>query len=660
MSRFIMPRQGVKGQNLNPADGALLFFYTVGTTAFKDTFTDAAKSIASTNPVVADGTGLFAYIEIDGSYDVVLKNKNGVQLWGPETIQELIDSSENTAIQELTTATMAADTNRTYLVGDVVQTKEWATGYGADGGALYDVVLTSSVTPDLFSILIGTANALISFVLRDTPILNAKHYGAAGDGTTDDTAELQAFIDASSNNRGYIPAGRYRVTSTLILDPTLMYWIEGSGHDPNASTTTVIYNVGSGHAITIDNNGAAAVDNLIVIRGMTIQGNLNFAGGQNGIYADNIHGLRLEKIWVTQCYNHGIEMIDCWGSTVRECIVAQNGLNGLFLHKRNNNVLVEHSAINGNSRRDGYSNIALTGTSGFENLGIVFDNVDFSSGGSNPITSVTTAFNMIVNNTHGLVMIGCYTEIAVTQLLNIGANVKGINLTGNYFQDGIVEITAAEDGVIEGNIFQEYSIVSGLIAAGTASSLVRVGINNFLGGATEVLNGGALKKTTIGIPLFSLREGITFDVGNIAANGGLLASDTTPALDAINAATDGCQRISWVSSNNDQLIAQLTIPNDIDTSKDMEVHFRILSSGVTDAVGFLVTSFFNEGDTSIADNTSTNGTAFYADVFATIAAADIPSAAQTMTVGFAPIAHTSDTLKLTAVWIEYVSLRRTN
>ncbi len=43
----------------------------------------------------------------------------------------------------------------------------------------------------------------------------------------------------------------------------------------------------------------------------------------------------------------------------------------------------------------------------------------------------------------------------------------------------------------------------------------------------------------ITIPLPGLRETANLDVGNLAAHGGILASDSTPILEAINAATDG-------------------------------------------------------------------------------------------------------------------------
>lgn len=157
----------------------------------------------------------------------------------------------------------------------------------------------------------------------------------------------------------------------------------------------------------------------------------------------------------------------------------------------------------------------------------------------------------------------------------------------------------------------------------------------------------------IPISLMSLREVATMAVGNIAANGGLLASDTTPVLGPINGATDGCQQVSWAASNNDPVIFQVPLPPDLDDTADLVVHTRIKSAGTTDAVGFTVDSWFNEGDTKVVDTSETNQTTAWAEKIATIAAADVPSGAQTVTVSLTPVAHTTDIMYLSAVWLEY-------
>ena len=64
-------------------------------------------------------------------------------------------------------------------VGDVVQTAEFSTGNG--GGGTYDVVLTSSVTPNAHDIIIGVSDPLISFVLRVGNGVSSKQLGLVVD-----------------------------------------------------------------------------------------------------------------------------------------------------------------------------------------------------------------------------------------------------------------------------------------------------------------------------------------------------------------------------------------------------------------------------------------------------------------------------------------------
>lgn len=157
----------------------------------------------------------------------------------------------------------------------------------------------------------------------------------------------------------------------------------------------------------------------------------------------------------------------------------------------------------------------------------------------------------------------------------------------------------------------------------------------------------------IPIPLTALREVSTGAVGNAAANGGLLASDTTPTLSPLNGATDPTQLVTWASSNNDVLMFQVPIPPDIDTTHatPLEFHFIIASGGTTNAVGFTVNLMVDGAQAVEVLLTNTNQTTAFLERTALNGAA--VGAGQTLTVLLTPFAHTTDTLRMKACWIEY-------
>jgi len=171
----------------------------------------------------------------------------------------------------------------------------------------------------------------------------------------------------------------------------------------------------------------------------------------------------------------------------------------------------------------------------------------------------------------------------------------------------------------------------------------------------------------IPISLFNLRLSTSFDVAAIgdlnykseglssyqATNHGLITIDSTPYLEAINSLSDGCQRITWLSGQTEAILFQTPLPPNFDTANNLVLHMRIASGGTTDAVGFTVDSFFNEGDTLVSDTSGTNQTTTYTEVTTTIAAADIPSGAQTLTCQLTPVSHPTDDLHLTSIWLEY-------
>lgn len=81
MSIFFFPKQQAFGTSGGISPGAKLYFYAVGTTTPKNTYSDSGLTTPHSNPVVADSSGVFAAIYLSGNYKVVLKTSSDVTLW---------------------------------------------------------------------------------------------------------------------------------------------------------------------------------------------------------------------------------------------------------------------------------------------------------------------------------------------------------------------------------------------------------------------------------------------------------------------------------------------------------------------------------------------------------------------------------------------------
>ena len=158
----------------------------------------------------------------------------------------------------------------------------------------------------------------------------------------------------------------------------------------------------------------------------------------------------------------------------------------------------------------------------------------------------------------------------------------------------------------------------------------------------------------IPLPLDGWREISSNDIINATGNGGVLATDTTPAYETTNGDTDGQLRIYWASSNSDPIARAVQLPPDLDRTKDIVVNLRLLMSGGDDTPVIDCDSFFNEGDTKVEDASTVIGLGVTASVQTiTIAAADIPSSAQTLSIELTPGTHTNDGISLLSSYITY-------
>ncbi len=80
--RFPEPRVRV-GDGIDSFDGATLSFFEFGTSTPKITFSDLALTSQNTDPVKADGNGLFGDIFTDTKGTVTLETKQGANVYGP-------------------------------------------------------------------------------------------------------------------------------------------------------------------------------------------------------------------------------------------------------------------------------------------------------------------------------------------------------------------------------------------------------------------------------------------------------------------------------------------------------------------------------------------------------------------------------------------------
>lgn len=153
--------------------------------------------------------------------------------------------------------------------------------------------------------------------------------------------------------------------------------------------------------------------------------------------------------------------------------------------------------------------------------------------------------------------------------------------------------------------------------------------------------------------LFDFREATTGDVGNIVANGGILASDTTPTLSGSGSTV--AQVISWATGNTDQLLLDRSLPDDFDGREDALLEL-LVSSGTTDLASFTVLNNWDAAAADITDTATDTGASATAHwISARIAASDIPDSPKKLSLGLTPAAHATNAINLHAARLTYVA-----
>ncbi len=218
-----------------------------------------------------------------------------------------------------------------------------------------------------------------------------KTYGAVGDGVADDTAAIQAAIDAASSVGGlvWIPAGVYLVSSTLDIIDKKGVAISGVGWTSRDDLTqaSVIKLSASSDTNVFNLKHTSNVSVGIVLRDFVINGN---KGGQSawsavdytatnkghGLYLNRVAQVAIERLLITDCINEGISsqsadavsnviwlegnrVISCGGWGVNLTLVADSLMRGNFLGNNGSDRFDYDSTVTGSLKVGSPNNLIL-------------------------------------------------------------------------------------------------------------------------------------------------------------------------------------------------------------------------------------------------------------------------------------------------------------
>lgn len=219
MGRFVVPLEQAFDSAGDPLSGAKLYFYQTGTTTPLATYSDSGLSIANANPVVADSAGRFSNIFLTAAaHKVVLKTSADVTVWTADPVYGPMSAGSVLDLAGLITAThLTNDAGALQAITD----KLAGTGKAAFlSSAASDL---QAITTKLQWLPSGTGATSRTLAARFADWLSAKNFGATGDGTTNDRAALANAITAGASSHVALPAGTYRISSSLTFSVPVVF-----------------------------------------------------------------------------------------------------------------------------------------------------------------------------------------------------------------------------------------------------------------------------------------------------------------------------------------------------------------------------------------------------------------------------------------------------
>lgn len=379
--------------------------------------------------------------------------------------------------------------------GDVITTLGYTVA--GTGANTYRYDADSAATANGGTVIAGPGS-VGRYIAIDQKTANADQFGAVGDGSTNDTTALQAWIDAYDNGaRLFVlaPNKTYIVNSKVVIDQMTDFVV-----DLNGST------IKCGAASPVDANGQALhitrCDRFEVRNGV-VDGNRDNRGTPAQVPAHNIgiydcDDFVLNRITSKNAvvdgfyldeYTPGSAPTTNHRGVFSDCIADNNVRQGMSVIAGHDITISggEYTGTNGLSPSAGIDLEADAGTASPAISGVIIDGVNFEGnwGSSIQISSVQGARDTIIRNCK---LTGTNTEATVTFSLSPD---NLVNATGHSFEDGMGVVFRTTNTLPTGlSVQTQYYVVNA-----TANTFQ---VSTTEGGAAVALSGSPSGTHTVG------------------------------------------------------------------------------------------------------------------------------------------------------------------
>jgi hypothetical protein len=324
-------------------------------------------------------------------------------------------------------------TELTALTGNGTFNGALAVG-SASLGSTGDISWSGVLSGDAGAATVNLANNATTRTLQAKfqEILSVKDFGALGDGVTDDTAAIQAAINAASASSSpivNIPVGTYLVTSTLTVPQHVRLQGQSAFYENFGATIGgSVIRLANGLGGTVTAVLSFTVSNTVVnpdlrhfggIDTLAIDGRRSSGNTSIGINVTGCRFLTFDRLLVINCGSHGVFTGSSGGSVsadllFRRCTVVYNGGHGFSWFASDSEIADCIIALN-----------TLHGISGCgAALNITNCHIWYNTRGINISANI---FNVLVS--------GCFIYDNYAEGLYLNDTVAQITVTGNVFDN---------------------------------------------------------------------------------------------------------------------------------------------------------------------------------------------------------------------------------